>query len=212
MARGDAHGLGQVVAACGRVLDQIESLWPEPSLDSPGAVDSIRARRRSPPDLSVCAVHPGARLIFVSPIVDLARLDDLAARLQGGCGPAGALGPALAGERQPVTTCRDAAEALLGARAVLLRSGRRRSPPAGPSGASRSEVVVQGPPDGCRENRSANAALLRHRIPERAARWERLQVGLRRRLHGGAAPLAAAARAWGSGRLSPGSAAPRAAP
>ena len=184
MRRADVRGLADL---CAGALADIRSCEADLPLSGADGARTIRELLGAPPDLVVGVIGTGVRVLYLSTIVDANRLQaSLAAAVPLVHGSESVAAPACISEVAPLRTRRDAVDALLAARAVVLVEGQRggwavtsndwphrqiTEPP--------SEMAERGPHSGFVEILDTNVALLRHRVPDPRLRWEKIQTGQR---------------------------------
>lgn len=173
-------GYAAITDACGRALGAIDQALLDLQA-SPADVEAVVGTLLgNPADLVVRPVPAGVQLIFLDTIVDTKRVEEAVVRplvQEPGA-------ETLAAQQSAVDTYGDVANALLGARVVVVRPGSIRAldmddwpersitePPA--------EIVPQGPHAGFVEHLKTNLGLLRERIRDPRLRWRKFPVGTR---------------------------------
>lgn len=185
----EALALRRVVGRCADLAARIESTLSALPIAGAEASEQIRELLGAPPDLVIHPVGAMIKVLYVKTIVDQARLESALIRplTTFGMMASGALlPPTFIAEVSPLRTYREAVEALLGAKAVLLNRGRdggwavplphwpqrNISEPTG-------EFITEGPHTGFIESLETNIAVIRHVVPDHHLRWESIETGRR---------------------------------
>lgn len=182
-----------LIDLCAGTLADIHSCEADLQLTPADGAGQVSELLGAPPDLVLGSLGPGTQVLYLSTIVHTAHLQAVLEAALYPLGLTSVLAPSPAGiaDITALRTRRDAAEALLAGKAVVLVQGRpggwavmARNWPVRQISEPPAEMAERGPHTGFVELLDTNVAMLRHLIPDVRLRWERVQTGRRSGTHG----------------------------